>query len=387
MNFLLSIVSLVILAKFFGELFERFGLPALLGELTAGMILGPALLGLITAETLANFALLGIILLLFLVGFDFDLEKARANIKVAVLLPVLGFLFVLVPTYMIFKPLGLGMVAAVFFTLIMGGESTPNTIKALIDLKKMRSKVTTYIISATVVEDFIFYTILAITAGMIGAESIFSYAISIGKVLLFFALFLLMEKAAPYIIKYSERMKTEEAQFTMAFVLILLLAFAAEYLGFASVTGAFFAGIALSYSPYLQTGSFTPKMNSFTYGVFAPLFFAWMGLQLTPETLVASGMVLTLMVMGIIAKLVGNMLGCMLAGVNWQESLGVSLGMTTRGGEQLLILVIAQQLGVFMVGTTDYLTSIVIPTTILTMLLTIFISPISLKMFFKWYGE
>jgi len=260
-TFLLSLILLLLLAKVFGEIFERFKLPALLGEILAGVVLGTAVLKLITPGSIENMAMLGIILLLFLVGFNFSMEKMKQAGKTGFFLAVFGFLFVLIPSYFIFKSIGLGMVHAIFFALIMGGESTPNTIKTIVDLKRLRSKVSEIIISATVIEDFIFYTILAFTVALVGANGIVDYGIGIGKIVIFFLIFIGMEVISPYIIRYSEHMRSEEAQFAIGFVLILLLAYVADILGFAAVVGAFFAGIALAYSPYLKTEASLQKSH------------------------------------------------------------------------------------------------------------------------------
>jgi Kef-type K+ transport system membrane component KefB len=384
-TFLLSLILLLLLAKVFGEIFERFKLPALLGEILAGVVLGTAVLKLITPGSIENMAMLGIILLLFLVGFNFSMEKMKQAGKTGFFLAIFGFLFVLIPSYFIFKSIGLGMVHAIFFALIMGGESTPNTIKTIVDLKRLRSKVSEIIISATVIEDFIFYTILAFTVALVGANGIVDYGIGIGKIVIFFLIFIGMEVISPYIIRYSEHMRSEEAQFAIGFVLILLLAYVADILGFAAVVGAFFAGIALAYSPYLKTGSFSPKIASFTYGVFAPLFFAWMGLQIDPSMVSLSAIVWILIGIGLGAKLIGNMLGCLLGGTSFKHSLGVSIGMMTRGGEQLLILVIAAQ--VLGAGSSMFVNSILIPVTIISMVLTLFLSPLLLKLFFRTEPE
>lgn len=382
-NFLLSIILLLLVAKIFGEIFERMRLPALLGEILAGVVLGIPLLKLIAPGPIENLALLGIILLLFLVGFNFSIERMRQGGKTGFFLAIFGFLFVLIPSYFIFKGIGLGWIHAIFFALIMGGESTPNTIKTIVDLKRLRSKVSEIIISATVIEDFIFYTILAFTVALVGATGFGQYAFGIGKIFLFFFIFIGMEFVSPYIIRYSERMRSEEAQFAIGFVLILFLAYVADVLGFAAVVGAFFAGIALAYSPYLKTGSFSPKIASFTYGVFSPLFFAWMGLQIEPSMFSLSSIVWLLILIGLGAKLVGNVLGCLLGGTSFKHSLGVGIGMMTRGGEQLLILVIAAQVLGSSAGSTMFVNSILIPVTIISMVITLFLSPALLKLFFR----
>lgn len=381
MNFLLAIVLLLALAKLLGEIFERIRLPAILGELLAGLLIGILFAGKIVISSLEGLALLGVILLLFLIGFNFSVEKFRNYFKTGSLISLLGFVFVLVSSYFILKNVGLGLIHAVFFALIMGGESTPNTIKTIVDLKQLHSKVSEVIVSTTVIEDMYFYSILAFTVVMVGISTILDFGIGIGKIFLFFIIFLIMERITPFIIKYSERMRVEEAQFAIGFILIILLAYFANTLGFATTIGAFFAGIALAYSPYLKTGSFSPKMAALTYGVFAPLFFAWMGLQIKLSVFFSMSYIVFLLVLvGIVTKFIGNFLGSVAAGLNLKESTGVSLGLTTRGGEQLLILVIAAQMGVF--GT--FVDSILIPVTIIAMLITIFVSPVMLKIYFKY---
>lgn len=380
-GFLLSIILLLLISKLIGEIFEKFGLPGLLGEILAGMLLGVAVLKLINPDLLSNMALLGIIMLLFLVGFNFSIEKLKQGGLRSVLVSVFGFTLVFVPAYFVLKSLGFGFIHAVFFALVMGGESTPNAIKTLVDLKQLRSKVAEIIISSAVIEDFIFYTMLAFTVALVGSSGIGDYAIGLGKILLFFIIFIAAEFSAPYIIRYSEKMRAEEAQFAIGFVLILLLAYVADALGFASVVGAFFAGIALAYSPYLKTGSFSPKIASFTYGVFAPLFFAWMGLRIDPAMFAVSGAVLLLLGLGLSGKFLGNMLGCLVTGISIKHSTGVALGMLTRGGEQLLILVIAAQ--VLGAGGTIFINTLLTPITLLAMLLTIFTTPFLLRWFFR----
>jgi Kef-type K+ transport system membrane component KefB len=79
------------------------------------------------------------------------------------------------------------------------------------------------------------------------------------------------------------------------------------------------------------------------------------------------------------------MLGCLLGGTSFKHSLGVSIGMMTRGGEQLLILVIAAQ--VLGAGSSMFVNSILIPVTIISMVLTLFLSPLLLKLFFRTEPE
>ena len=76
MDVILQIILLLICAKLFGELLERIGYPALIGEIAAGILLGPSLLGFVTTnETLEVFADIGIIALLFISGAEMNLKS------------------------------------------------------------------------------------------------------------------------------------------------------------------------------------------------------------------------------------------------------------------------------------------------------------------------
>lgn len=383
MNFLLAIIILLVAAKLLGEVFERLSLPSLLGELLAGILLGATFLGWIKAGQVEDLATIGVILLLFLIGFNFSIERLKKEGKKGIAMTVLGYIFVTGLMYFIFKQIGLGLLHAILFAVAMAGESTANVIRALVDMDKLHSNVSEVIVSATVVEDFILYTILAFGVALVGAEGLFDVGIGLGKIILFFATFIVMEKVSPKLIKYSEKMRSEEAQFALAFILIVALAYLADALGFAAIVGAFFAGIALAYSPYLKTGSFSPKIASFTYGVFAPIFFAWIGLQVafSPESFSLIGLGIVFAAVGI--KFVGNFLGALITKTGLRESLGAALGLVNLGGDQLLVIIILSQLEIF----GDFLTETLLPSVVIVMVVTMFLAPALLKVFFDYYPD
>ena len=383
MNFLLAIILVLALAKLFGEVFERIRLPSLLGELLAGIILGATVLNIVAPGQIEGLATIGVILLLFLIGFNFSIERLKKKGEVGAVMTLVGYVFVLIPVYLIFKTIGLGLIHAILFSVAMAGESTANVIRALVDLKKLETKISELIVSATVVEDFILYSILAFGVSMIGAKGAIDIGVSFGKIVLFFAAFIIAERISPWLIQYSERMRTEEAQFAMAFVLILALAYLANALGFAAIVGAFFAGIALAYSPYLKTGSFSPKIASFTYGVLAPLFFGWIGLQVFFKPSSFSMIGLGIVALGVFMKFVGNFIGALIMRAGLKDSLGSAIGLINLGGDQLLVIVILAQLGIFkgMIETTF------LPSVVIVMVITMFLAPLLLKGFFKFYKE
>ncbi len=383
MNFLLAVILLLIAAKLLGEIFERLKLPSLLGELLAGIVLGASVLGLINAGQVEGLATIGVILLLFLIGFNFSMDRLKKKGKQGIAMTIFGYIFVVILLYFVFKQVGLGLIHAILFGVVMAGESTANVIRALVDMKKLHSKVSEVIISATVVEDFILYTLLAFGVALVGAEGFLDVGFGLGKIGLFFLIFVVMEKLSPKIIRHSEKMRSEEAQFALAFILILALAYLASALGFAAIVGAFFAGIALAYSPYLKTGSFSPKVASFTYGVFAPIFFGWIGLQVAFEPGSFSLLGLGIVFGAVLVKFAGNFIGALVSGTGLRESLGAAIGLVNLGGDQLLVVIILSQLGIF----GEILTATLLPSVVIVMVITMFLAPLLLKVFFKYYPD
>ena len=73
---LLPLALILIGARLVGRLSQRLGLPAVLGELVAGLVLGPSVLGLVhTSEALYAVAGIGVLLLMFIAGLETDLPR------------------------------------------------------------------------------------------------------------------------------------------------------------------------------------------------------------------------------------------------------------------------------------------------------------------------
>ncbi len=89
-------------------------------------------------------------------------------------------------------------------------------------------------------------------------------------------LFYFFSKIAKFVIRFH----IEEAEFTLAFLIVLGLAYLTEIIGFSSVLGAFIAGVLVAKLPFAETRSFSDKIKSISFGLFVPLFFIWFGLEI-----------------------------------------------------------------------------------------------------------
>jgi Kef-type K+ transport system membrane component KefB len=187
----------------------------------------------------------------------------------------------------------------------------------------------------------------------------------------FFLIFILADRVVPTILKDAIMLRVEEAQFTIAFVVMLALAWLAEVFGLNGIIGAFLAGIIISKTSFRESG-FAEKLSSMSYGIFIPVFFAWVGLQFVPEWNI---FIPILVVMVLASNFLGTWLGCRLGNIVGKDALTVSVGMLPRGGIDLVLLAAAKNLGILSGVAGD----LIFTSVILLILVSIAITPPALK--------
>jgi nucleotide-binding universal stress UspA family protein len=250
--------------------------------------------------------------------------------------------------------------------------------KILLDLHLMRRDVGFVILGASILDDTIGWVILAIvvrvaTTGSFGVESV---AATLGATAGFGLLaMLVIRPLAGRAIRWLEREGRLEHGTTSA-VLVLTLACGAltQALGIHAIFGAFVAGLIVGESPRIKEATLE-SIDSMVIGVFAPVFFAYSGLQV--RALALPGWPVTLLVLGgaILGKVVGAGVGARLGGMPSREALAVGIGLSARGSTELVVARIGMDLGVL--AAPMYALIILIP--IVTSLLTPVLLRLSLR--------
>ena len=303
-QFFLSLALVLITARLFSELAGRHGIPSVIGELLAGVLLGPSLLGWISPDaTMKLLAEIGIILLLFEVGMDTDLFRmAKSGIKPLVV-AVVGFVLPFVMGYAVCRwGFGLSNLVALFIGGTLTATSIGITVRVLEDIGRRHTDEAQIVVGAAVLDDIL---------GVLALAFLYQFALKgevsgpvVGKVALFIALFMLL---SPFVVKlagglidhYDQRAATPGLLITLALALILLFSWLAHVVGAPMILGGFAAGIALSQHfrfdlmhrlglPALDR-SFAPspklarrleeQMRPLIH-TFAPLFFVMVGVSL-----------------------------------------------------------------------------------------------------------
>jgi Kef-type K+ transport system membrane component KefB len=296
---LAGVAVMLILAKFSGELFERFGQPAVLGELISGISLGNlVLLGVTMAEPLKTnvvigaLAELGVIILLFEVGLESNLGEMLE----------VGWSSLLVALAGVVTPFFLGWGVAAFFlpgeaTLVhifigatLCATSVGITARVLKDIGSMQSREARIILGAAIIDDVLGLLLLAVVAGAINAEGA-------GTALSLWQIFFIALKAFAFLFgailsgrylvarlfRQAGRLETRGVLLALAVSFCFLLAWLAALVGLAPIVGAFAAGLVLDeahFESFRDRGEHRlEELLQPVSALFAPIFFVLMGLK------------------------------------------------------------------------------------------------------------
>lgn len=287
-DIILSLALIIFLAKILGELAQRIKMPALLGEILAGIILGPSLFHLIEVnDVFMTFAEMGIILLIFLAGFEHGSIKELLKYKnTSILISILSSTLPVLAVVILTQIQGFSLVTSLFLAVALGATSMGVSLRSLIGVDEVGTKVGKTVIGSLVLNDItgLFLLTIVVTFAEISTGGSANILLEIGKVLLSvficFIIFFISLKFVPKLTHMFIKFKTEEAQFSFALIIILLSAWAAANFGLSTIIGAFIAGIMLSKSPIFETHSFQQKVSSLSYGFFIPVFFVMTGAQI-----------------------------------------------------------------------------------------------------------
>jgi Kef-type K+ transport system membrane component KefB len=250
-DLLLALIAIFVAAKFFGELAERLGQPAVLGELLGGVLIGVSGLNLVDPHdvTIHLLSELGVILLLFLIGLETDLRKlmqvggpATAVAIVGVALPLLGGIAL---GYL----LGFRLMVAVFLGAALTATSVGITARVLSDLGHLKDDESQVVLGAAVVDDIIGLVLLTVVGTLAGGGDL--TFLGVGRIIVVAFGFVILaivigSQLAPMLIRAIDRIEMKRGLFFAAIVFAFLLAYAAHRVGSAVIIGSFAAGLVLA---------------------------------------------------------------------------------------------------------------------------------------------
>lgn len=368
MDLLYILLVLLTVTRLFGEIAERLGQPLILGELVAGIALGlvaqnyaevfPTLSALPHNEVFIGITDLAVFFLMLLAGLELHPRHMARSSGKTILIAIGGMVLPLLCGFALawwFIPdSDMHLAQSLFLGTALAITAVPVSVRVMSDLHQMESRVGQTIISAAVVDDMLSLAILAILTALIETGSV----PSIGAILLIFVevgiFFTLATLIGFYVLPLFGKMlkATTAAEFEFSGLLIAALAYSllAHALGMHFILGAFFAGLFFmrhTLAPGVYD-NMKGKLTTFVNGFFAPLFFAFIGMNLDLKAaLNVPGFVLTLVAIAFFGKLLGAGIPAWLMGYSRREATAVGIGMSARGAVELIIADIALRAGLF----------------------------------------
>lgn len=372
MEFLIDLAIMLIFAKLVGDLFEILKFPESFGAILAGFLMGPVL-GIIDVANIEQFAQVGLVLLLFITGFEeIKGHKLLKNIKPAALTGILGAMVPFFAGYLLGITFGYSELTSLFIGVALSGTSISITVSSFIAAKKIDTRVGKTALAASIIDDIAGLIFIALLVSMITSGTTIS-AIGllkiVGGIILFGIIFIIGEHIIPWIFNHLNVLIVEEIKFSVTLALVLIMAFIAHSFGLSALLGAFVAGIILSKVPQLETKLFVKEIDVVSEGIFVPLFFAWVGLQLTfvPEAI--SMFTLWLIIIAVLTKFLAAFFSGKICRFSSKESTILGFGMIPRGEFCLITLMIGKQAGVIPENVFAAMFLMILVTTILTPLL------------------
>ncbi len=384
LQLLLVLAIILVAAKASGLLAVRLGQPAVLGELSAGVLLGPTVLDLFgfdflsaapLEETTLLLAELGVIFLMFLAGLETDLEEVSKVRKVAILAGTLGVAFPIALGAASSLPFGFSVREAVFVGIILSATSVSISARTLMELGVLQSRQGISILAAAVIDDVLVILILSffIAFGVDDGEGggVGEVVLIVGRVLLFFGAALVVGRfVLPPLARWSASAPMSEGVAATAIVVILLYAWFAEYVGgVALITGAFIAGVLLR--PTEVHRIIDEKMRTISYAFFVPIFFVGVGLSANARGFEASDLLFLVAIctVAVVSKLAGSGLGAFLAGEGVRSSVQIGTGMISRGEVGLIVASVGLAQGLIDTNLFSIMVLMVLVTTLVTPIL------------------
>jgi Kef-type K+ transport system membrane component KefB len=347
-------------------------LPAVLGELVGGIVIGPTLFGALAPSSyvalfpssgpvsMARDALIrvGLLCFLFVAGLEVNLGQMRKlgwTIAWTSLLGIAfpfatGFALVLAfPRHFGPQAAAHGVLYPLFLGTAMSISALPVIARILMDLSLTRTRLGMVVMAAATIDDLIGWSLFAVILSKvspIGIEGERSLSGTLVQILLLFGLILTVGRwTGQKVLRWAKSRPTWPSGFmSVAAIAVLLTAALAEAIGIHAVLGAFLVGVALA-----QNNGKRDEAHEAIYQLavscFAPLYFVSIGLQADFARNFDPALVLLVLAVACIGKIGGVGLGAWLSKLSVRESLAVGFGMNARGAMGMILASLALEHG------------------------------------------
>jgi Kef-type K+ transport system membrane component KefB/nucleotide-binding universal stress UspA family protein len=371
--FLVEIVLLLLVGRGLGEVMQRFGQPAVIGQLLAGLILGPSLFGWVWPEAhhlifpnnaeqknlLTGLSDIGVLMLLLLTGMETDLKLVRRIGAPAIAVTIAG---VAVPflcgfAAVEFLPLSIladthnRLVTALFVGTALSIPSIKIVAMVVREMNFMRRNLGQLIVASAIMEDTVGWVIIALTLGIAGAGGLALGSLAktvIGTFLLLVLSYTIGRRLVFWLIRWvNDTFVSEYAVVTAILIVMCAMALVTQAIGVNTVLGAFVAGVLVGESPILSR-HIEDQLRGLITAFMMPIFFGISGLS--ADLTILKDPTLALLTLGLVAiasvgKFAGAFSGGKLSGLSSRESLALGCAMNARGSTEVIVASIGLAMG------------------------------------------
>jgi len=370
--FLIQLFLLLLVARGLGSLFAKIHQPPIVGELMAGIFLGPSILGKISPsafkwlfpvespqpQMLESITWIGLLLLMLLAGAEVDISIIAKQKKPIFLTSIMGIalpfvfglalgLFLLPDSY-----IGLNsnrIFLSLFLATALSISALPVITRILMDLNLLKSDIGIVNMASAMLNDLAGWIIFSIIIGLFSGEGYhLGKLVKITLLTLIFAGFcltfgrLIMGK----ILDLTQKKSSSNSRIlTLALSSSFLCGAVTQGIGIHAVFGSFMAGIMLSGSHHLKSST-KDIIRDFTIGIFAPLFFATVGLRIDFFKNFDLFLVLIIILIACAGKILGASLGAKLGGMSNTDSICIGFGMNARGMMEIILALLGLKYGI-----------------------------------------
>jgi Kef-type K+ transport system membrane component KefB len=376
----LAVVALLVAALGGGYVFDRLGLPRVVGEITGGALLGPSALGLLIPDiyawlyqsgpeqthTLEVLYWIGLVLLMFISGFRVQQHLSRddgltiAAVFFAATVPPFAVGWMIPDWFDLTPYMGSGahpMAFRIVVAIAMTVTSIPVISKIFIDLDIIDTRLAKIVLACSTVQDLLLWSALAVATGLAsgvagaggldGVENGFAVrkvAITLG----FLGVSLLIGRTLMWRAAHMFPAGAGDGPPAIGLVLGVCFVFAAvaSLLGVNAVFGALVAGIAIGALPQAGFTRIKDRISDVSLAFFVPVYFALVGLRIDLPNFLDGGFTLAFLVGSTLLVMVSVMAGAKLVGKSLLTSLNLGMAMNTRGGPGIVLASVAFAFGI-----------------------------------------
>jgi Kef-type K+ transport system membrane component KefB len=389
-DLILALLLIFVSARAAGEVMEKFHQSPMIGEVLTGIVLGPMVFGLVDPNpatalgaSLNVVANLGVFLLVFLAGIELGREGLRQAFREkSMIVAFVEFFLPFSLGYSLGLALGMTFPQCLFLGTALAVTALPVSVRILMDLNLLHSRIGRAIVSVAMANDLVAFAMLGLVVqftaiGLATPEAGMTLFI-VAKLLAFIGLVFALATALKmttrlgrnsesYMETFVRKLRGQEASFAVCISTALGLGAAAELLGIHFAVGAFYGGI-LTTPKLLGSVQFNRVRNatsSITFGLFAPIFFAFVGLKFS-VTFDAWPLILAVTAAAFLGKLIGGILGGYVAGFRGSPLIALGVGLNARGMMELLLAQVGLATGIIDANLYSALVVMALTTTLCT---------------------